>query len=112
VIYIVKEYPLAIALVLALGIFIGVVVGFIIGIWLAHRAAATHVARVNDAVRRAEEVSGEASKTASQAHRVSLHVSDQYAPLRRRLEDVEREIASLQQQVHEIRVGLPEGEPG
>ena len=97
---------------LAIGFALGSVAGLAVGLWLAAKGAATHVRRVAEAVKRAEDVSDDAARTASQAHRVSLHVSDQYAPLRKRLEDVEREIGSLQQQVHEIRMGIPEGETG
>jgi uncharacterized protein HemX len=92
---------------LGIGFCLGAMVGLGFGLWLAHRAATSHVKRVSEAVKRAETVTDEAMKTASQAHRVSLHVSDQYAPLRKRLEDVEREIDGLKQQVHALIHDLP-----
>ena len=110
--HIAREHLDVLLFISALSGLVGVGLGLAFGLWLAHRAASAHVKRVAQAVKHAEDVTDEAMRTASQAHRVSLHVSEQYAPLRKRLEDVEREIGSLQQQVHEIRMGIPEGAEG
>lgn len=88
----------------ASGMMVGGFLGLGFGLWLAARGAKDHVQRVDRLANRMES-------TATRAERISLHVSDQYAPLKERLERVEVEIEDLRQRVHQLITEIPDTDP-
>jgi hypothetical protein len=69
--------------------------GIIIGLFLAAGAVAWAVHYLKGVVEEAREVIKEMGKVVNQAKVLAYHVSENYAPLRKKVDEIEREVNDI-----------------